>query len=308
MLIHLTPRYYLKYSDVKVDIIDVEIPELKVHLQANVDIVLRTPFPNKNYKVVCRKKGRKAINGIFVETDKQIQFFTVITRWAVNGEISRHQTHYHITDNDFDAVTEEDMLWSGFFNTPYRTRCKEIEEKGVSVKRQAAMVTLTGDLNSNDDDSNWTYNSVDSDGIVRYRAEFITLPTVEPERLTIPFFGNKRLPSNDDKFDGKVHPFKLTVVPGKLKELGVYVVPLQDWIRELKEECEQELLFKILAEINGAVNFFFSNSNHLEILADTYSLTYKGLSKTSKAYIDDCIRQPIFHVLISDENEESKDI
>lgn len=61
MLIHLTTRYYARYNDVHVDIIDVEIPELKLILKANVDIIMRAPFPNKNYKVVCRKKDVKQL-------------------------------------------------------------------------------------------------------------------------------------------------------------------------------------------------------------------------------------------------------
>ncbi|EFN0763506.1 DUF6012 family protein [Enterobacter cloacae] len=306
MLIHLTPRYYAKYSDVQVDVIDVEIPELKLILKANVDIVIRTPFPNKNYKVICRKKGRKAINGILVEVDKVVEDFTVITRWAVNGEISRHETYYHVSDNEFDAVTEEDFLWSGFFNTPYRARCKQIEEGGTLVKRQSAMVTLTDDLNSNDDDNYWTYNKVDSEGIVRFRAEYINLPTVERERITTSFFGNKRFPSYEDKFDARLHPHKLTVVPTEMKELGVYIVLLRDWIKELEEDGEQEYLYKILDEINSKNEFFFSNTNHLKILAEAYSSTYNKLSEQSKMYVDDCLSQPIFHLLISDVDEESK--
>ncbi|ECY2548832.1 hypothetical protein F6853_10550 [Salmonella enterica] len=306
MLIHLTPRYYAKYSDVQVDIIDVEIPQLKLVLKANVDIVIRTPFPNKNYKVVCRKIGRKAINGILIEVEGMFKDFTVITRWAVNGEISRHETYYHVSDDEFDTVTEEDFLWSGFFNTPYRARCKEIENGGTLVKRQSAMVTLINDLNSNDDDNYWTYNKVDSEGIVRFRAEYINLPTVERERITTSFFGNKRLPLYADKFDAQFNPYKLTVVPTGMKELGVYIVPLRDWIKELKEDCEQECLYKILEEINAKNEFFFSNTNHLKILADAYSATYNQLSEQSKMYVDDCLSQPVFHLVISDLDEGFK--
>lgn len=306
MLIHLTPRYYAKYSDVQVDVIDVEIPQLKLILKANVDIVLRTPFPNKNYKVVCRKKGRKAINGILIESAGELNNFTVITRWAVNGEISRHETYYHVNDNEFEAVTEEHFLWSGFFNTPYRARCKEIEEGDTLVKRQSTMVTLVDDLNSNDGDNYWTYNKIDNAGFVRFRAEYIRLPTVERERITASFFGNKRLPSYVDKFDAQIHPYKLTVVPAEFKDLGVYVVIIRDWIRELKEDGEQFFLYKIIEEINSKFEFFLSNTNHLKILADAYSPTYNGLNKHNKNYVDECLSQPIFHLLISDVDEGSK--
>lgn len=306
MLIHLTPRYYAKYCDVQVDIIDVEIPELKLILKSSIDIVIRTPFPNKNFKVICRKKGRKAINGILIEVAGKLKDFTVITRWAVNGEISRHETYYHVTDNQFDAVTEEDFLWSGFFNTPYRARCKEIEEGTILVKRQSAMITLIDDLNSNDGDKFSTFNKVDSEGFIRFRAEYIRLPTVERERLILPFFGNKRLPSYDDKFDAQVYPYRLTVVPAELQDLGVYVVLLRDWIRELKEESEQDFLYKILDEINCNFEFFLSNTNHLKLLAASYSPSYNELSEQNKMYVDDYLSQPIFHLLISDKDESRK--
>ncbi|MGK7247395.1 DUF6012 family protein [Buttiauxella agrestis] len=305
MLIHLTPRYYLKYSDVQVDIIDVTIPELNLVLKQGSDITIRTPFSNKNYKVACRKKGSKAINGIFIETDEDLQDFTVITRWAVNGAISRHTSHYHLSDSDFDAVTEEDFLWNGFFNTPYRARCKEMEEIGIPAKRQSSMITLSGDFNSNDDDNYWVYNEFDGDGIIRVRTEYIKIPTVERERLTVPFSGNNRLPAYEDAFDAKVHPYNLTVIPGELKEFGVYVVPLYEWVMELREQCEGDVLFQILDEIKDKSGFFFSNSNHLASLAKAYSPTYNELEQASMVHINDCLNQPVFHVFI-DEADNSQ--
>jgi len=65
-------------------------------------------------------------------------------------------------------------------------------------------------------------------------------------------------------------------------------------------------VYKILDEINSKNEFFFSNTNHLKILADAYSSTYNKLSEQSKMYVDDCLCQPIFHLLISDVDEESK--
>lgn len=308
MLIHLTPRYYLKYSDVQVDILDVTIPELNLVLKQGSDITIRTPFTNKNYKVACRKKGSKAINGIFVETDQYLRNFTVISRWAVNGAISRHTIHYHLGDNEFDATTEEDLLWNGFFNTPYRARCKELALGGIPVKRQASMITLSGDCNSNEDDNYWVYNESDGEGIIRVRTEYITLPTVERERLTTPFFGNKRLPVYKDAFNAKVQHYNLTVIPGQLKEFGVYVVPLYEWVREFKGQCESDVLFQILDEIKDKSSFFLSNSNHLSILARAYSQTYNSLEEKSVANINDCLNQPVFHILIDDaENSKRSD-
>lgn len=303
MLIHLTPRYYSKYSDVQVDVIDVEIPEFKLLLKANIDVVIRTPFRNKNYKVVCRKKGRKAVNGIIIEINDIVQNFTVITRWAVNGEISRHETYYHVNDNEFDSVTEENFLWNGFYNTPYRNRCKEIKERDVLIKRQSTMVTLVGDINSNDNDSDWTFNTVDKQGIVRFRAEYITLPTVERERLTSSFFGNVRLPPYEDAFNAQVYPYGFTVVPGTFEQLGTYIVPLNEWINDIKDERDGGLFFQVLDEIKEKIPFFLSNSNHLKNLAKSFSQTYKELDGDNIEYINGCLNQPIFHVFIEEVDE-----
>ncbi|MGD4794982.1 DUF6012 family protein, partial [Xanthomonas citri pv. citri] len=91
MLIHLTPSFFLNYSDVSVSLIDVEIPELGLHLRNERDITVRFPAPNKRLHYVCRKKGRKAVYGILLNTDKHVTDITVITRWAVQGEVSTHQ-------------------------------------------------------------------------------------------------------------------------------------------------------------------------------------------------------------------------
>lgn len=71
MLLHLSPRYYLRYSEIQLDLIDVSVPESNLTLKDEVDIAARTPYPNKCYRIACWKKGRKDINGIFIETDKK---------------------------------------------------------------------------------------------------------------------------------------------------------------------------------------------------------------------------------------------
>lgn len=59
MLIHLTPSFFLNYSNISVDLIDVEIPELGLHLHAERDITVRFPSPNKRLHYVAVKKGAK---------------------------------------------------------------------------------------------------------------------------------------------------------------------------------------------------------------------------------------------------------
>jgi hypothetical protein len=301
MLLHLTPRFYLCYSDVHVDIVDMSIPELGLTLKGDKDVVLRTPYPNKRYKVVCRKKGRKAINGIFIETDKRLNDFTVVTRWGVNSDISVHKIHYHIIDSDYDAVTEYIMMWSGFYGTPYNSRTKE--PQWIPAKDQPRMVTLLNDSESKRDES--IYNVVDGEGIVRERTEYIEMPTVERERLAIQFWGNKRLPAIEDSFSANVLDYALTIKPNNFSEFGVYAVPLKDWIREIRNDCELDTRFLlILGEIKKKSQFFFSNTNDLINKAKSFSSTYTECSDDGKFGIDSLLTQPVFHVFTEDEKDQ----
>ncbi|MDR5615028.1 DUF6012 family protein [Arsenophonus sp.] len=195
MLLHISPRYYLRYSDIQLDLIDVSVPELNLTLKGNIDIVTRTPYPNKCYQIACRKKGRKAINGFFIETDKKLTNFTQITRWAVNGEIATHKIHFHILDSDFDAITSEIMMWHPFHDTPFSSRKSEIHEKWIPASDQPRMLAiLENKKESQREQQRLIYNLISDDGFIIERTEFFPIPTVEAQRITVPFWGNQRFP------------------------------------------------------------------------------------------------------------------
>ena len=82
MKVHLTPSIYNKYSDVHVELIDLEFPDLNLVLKQGGDVVACTPYPNKRINVVRRKKGRKAINGFFVDIPEDMKTFILKTRWS----------------------------------------------------------------------------------------------------------------------------------------------------------------------------------------------------------------------------------
>ena len=84
MRLHLVPKIFNKYADVTAELVSVEVPEIGLTLVAGIDIVTRRPYPNKAYHVACRKKGRKAITGLFVDVEEHLANFTVSTTWKVN--------------------------------------------------------------------------------------------------------------------------------------------------------------------------------------------------------------------------------
>ncbi|MBY0574242.1 MAG: hypothetical protein K2P84_11215, partial [Undibacterium sp.] len=87
MLIHITPSFYTcEQSGANVELVDLRVDELGIHVRGGEDLVSRSPYPNKRYVVGCRKVGQKAINGILIETAEHVDIYTVVTRWAINAE------------------------------------------------------------------------------------------------------------------------------------------------------------------------------------------------------------------------------
>lgn len=301
MQLHLTPRYYKKYADIEIALIDVVIPELGLELKEGADITVKNPYPNKSYQVICRKKDRKAINGILLQTDIFLENFTVITRWAVNGEISTHTVHYHVTDSMYDTVSEDRMLWNGRYGTSFVSRYPENERQSTVTKRQAAMITLFNDFKYEDGDSSWVHDETDAKGIVRTRTEYVCLPTIEPARLTSDYIGSDRVPQIADAFAAVVSPFAYTIIPSEFKEFGVNIVPLAEWIELLRNDGESDLQIEILNEALLKNSFFFSNTNHLLNIVKNFSPTYCKLDKENKSYIDTCLTRPVFHIYVEDE-------
>lgn len=113
MLIHISPRLLVPAGfSLPCELIDIRIKEFDLQLTGGRDAVARQPFPNKRYYVACRKKGRRAINGLLIEVPGHVPVFTVITRWSIGAEVVlRHQVRYVVLDEQFEAVTDYKLLW-----------------------------------------------------------------------------------------------------------------------------------------------------------------------------------------------------
>jgi len=60
MRLHLEPKILNKYADIDAELVSVEVPEVGLKLIGDKEIVTRRPYPNKQYQVACRKKGKKS--------------------------------------------------------------------------------------------------------------------------------------------------------------------------------------------------------------------------------------------------------
>lgn len=56
---------------------------------------------------------------MLVDVEGSVQTYTVITRWRVNGEVITHFVEHEVLDRDFDAVSDEMILWYGQYGSTW---------------------------------------------------------------------------------------------------------------------------------------------------------------------------------------------
>ncbi|MEZ8372786.1 DUF6012 family protein [Vibrio cyclitrophicus] len=200
MLLHLVPKILNRYQGVDVSLVDVQIPEINLTLKAEVDLVVRKPFPNKCYFVACRKVGRKAICGLYLDVDKQLESFSVITRWEFNAEqILTHEVNYKVADTDYDAISDDHTML--YAQSDFESRWITDLESNPPVNTQPRMDVLLYEHHSRGE--NVSLQDDYLDGILVKRVENITIPTIETERLTKRGMLPNRMPDLEHRFTVK---------------------------------------------------------------------------------------------------------
>lgn len=113
MILHLIPKIMNKFSDVKVQLIGISVPELGLVLEGGVDLKVGKPYPNQTMNVVCKKKGREVFTGFCIETDKQLTEFNVVTEWIIKGKRHQypltHQVQYEVV-GEGEVVTDDHVI------------------------------------------------------------------------------------------------------------------------------------------------------------------------------------------------------
>lgn len=181
MLIHITPTFLTcERSGPRCELVDLRIEELGIYLRGGVDLATRRPFPNKNYLVGCRKKGRRADAGILIETNRQVRSYTVVSRWAVAAvTLLSHRVRYEVLDTEFGAMTDRMMLWGrlpregGEWPSCWPT----VHANASPATGQPRMeLVVVGDRKGQIEDR--VVN-----GLLMERNEIFPLPSIHPDRL-----------------------------------------------------------------------------------------------------------------------------
>jgi hypothetical protein len=197
MLLHIRPKLYAPWrTPVMVRV--VEIRELGLRLDDR-SVTERQPYPHKDCWVVCRKSGRKAIDGLLIETDRPVDYFHVHTEWLIKDYVVSHSVEYRILDHDFGAASDNIMLWRGTSKElggwPSRIPRSLISSSAPKF-REPSMAFFEEEANKPDTEDRVV------DGIITERRQIFSMPTLERERLV----GNElnsRLPLIKDAFNAK---------------------------------------------------------------------------------------------------------
>lgn len=139
-IIHFTPQIMVPPSVLPLDLVDVKCEELGLALQNGREITVRRPWPNKHYRVVCRKVGRKALLGLRAERPSIPTEFTVVTRWALAADdLLIHTVRYVVLDQDFDLVSDQISMWRASACRRYKTRWPAESRHWSPVELQPCM-------------------------------------------------------------------------------------------------------------------------------------------------------------------------
>tara|TARA_Y100001949_G_scaffold21781_1_gene15408 strand:+ start:93 stop:734 length:642 start_codon:yes stop_codon:yes gene_type:complete len=198
MLLHLIPKIINKYANVSVSLVDITIPELDLTLRGNIDVTTRKPYPNKTHHVACRKAGRKAINGIFVETGKFIFSFSVVTRWSLNAQqVITHRVNYNVLDSDYNCISDDPLNWTKTREGNFECRTPERLSNYSPLESKVAMEVL---YEGNSSPKKCFYTDTFENGLLIERVEESHIHTIEFDRLHHWQEMSGRIPALNDAF------------------------------------------------------------------------------------------------------------
>ncbi len=180
MLLHIRPRMFARYRNIS--LIDLVIDPFGMRLVGGIELATRRPYPNKWYKVACRKEGRKAVDGILINVPTPIDNFAYSARWAVEAaQCVTHRVEYSILDHDFDAASDSMMLWHacseglGGWSNRFPEAMRGIPPLATEPRME---------VEPRDCDNRRTCEDVIESGWIISRREVFAMPTIERERIT----------------------------------------------------------------------------------------------------------------------------
>lgn len=190
MFIHIVPSLFHLMAN-KCHLESITIPELDFKIEGEA-LSTGRPHPNKNIWVGM-KKGRKAINGLLLKTDKHLNLFTAVYQWNIeNLGMIKHRVTTYIEDDEFDMVSQDIMLNGGFDG--WKSRVHSAYENLAPVRIQPKMESF---LNKPGKETHDVWKEYSWGDFLLSREESLLLHTIQSERLDTECSMFRRLPSTD---------------------------------------------------------------------------------------------------------------
>ncbi|HCR1912183.1 TPA: hypothetical protein ONC18_004987 [Enterobacter kobei] len=190
MYIHIVPSLFHLMAN-KCHLESIFISELGFKLEGDA-LSTGRPHPNKNIWVGM-KKGRKAINGLLLKTNKHLKSFTADYQWDIeNLGMIKHRVTTYIEDYEFDMVSQDIMLNGGFDG--WKSRVHSAYENLAPVRIQPKMESF---LNKPGKETHDVWKEYSWGDFLLSREESLLLHTIQSERLNTECSMFRRLPSTD---------------------------------------------------------------------------------------------------------------
>ena len=190
MYLHITPQLFHLMGN-ECHLKSIVIPELDFRIEGDA-LSTGRPHPNKNIWVGMRK-GRKALNGLLLKTDKSLEWFTAEYQWSIeNMGVINHRVTTYIEDNEFDMVSQDIMLNNGF--DKWEPRIHSAYENMAPVKIQPKMESF---LSKPGKETHDVWVEYEWGNFLESRDESLLLHTIQSERLNTKVSLFSRLPSFD---------------------------------------------------------------------------------------------------------------
>ncbi len=147
MLLHITPKLLTAHAFSTAGLASVEIPEFRLKLSGEKELMTRKPFSNKRYYVGCRRSG-KASSGFLLELPHTVDEYTVISEWETVSGLHTHTVRYVVLDNELDAASDEMLLWPGD-GAIFSDRCPEYVKSLTPVNYARSWKCIVGHIEAN---------------------------------------------------------------------------------------------------------------------------------------------------------------
>lgn len=183
MLVHIRPTCISRWS--RPELIDLSIPAFGLTLEAGVHLKLGRPYPNKCYAVAYAVGERKMKTGVLIEAPERLESFVAITRWREGEQILTHEAHYTILDHEFDAVSDDAMLWHPIPEMKFENRWPDAYFGKPPARFSPRL-------------------EIDDFGKVARRADVLTLHSLERDRLVSHPYCSGRMPDLNFAFRAAV--------------------------------------------------------------------------------------------------------